>query len=88
MMKNRDASEMHAQSFFQICDIARFSSNLHKTRRMWVVSERRIISRMNECAVAGLGNLRLNVEEIGGGSLQSSEKDYVARSASQIKSFG
>ena len=35
-----------------ICDIARFSSNLRKTRCTWVVSERRTISRMNECAVA------------------------------------
>lgn len=46
-------------------------------RYTWVVSERRTISCMNEYAVTGLSNLRLNVEEIGGGSLQSPEKDYV-----------
>lgn len=34
---------------------------------------------MRRCRLkkTGLSNLRLNVEEIGGGSLQSPEKDYV-----------
>jgi len=65
-----------AQSFFQIRDIARFSSDLCKT---WVVSERRTISCMNErrYQLKKLTPYLSNVEEIGGGSLQSPEKDYV-----------
>lgn len=53
-MKIRDADADAAQSFFQIRDIARFSSELGKTRYTWVVSERRTISCMNEYAVTGL----------------------------------
>lgn len=71
-----------AQSFFQIRDIAHFSSDF----KTWVVSERRTISCMNERRYQLKKHTPYlsNVEEIGGGSLQSPEKDYVG----QIKSFG
>jgi len=70
-MRTCDVNEMLRNRF------SRYVTLLVSPVITWVVSERRTISCMNECAVTDLSNLRLNVEEIGGGSLQSSEKDYV-----------
>lgn len=73
-MKIRDADA--APSFFQMCDIARFSSELSKTR-IRVGGEWTAHNILHEwmrryrLKKTGLSNLRLNVEEIGGGSLQS-----------------